>query len=220
VVMADVAEPVDRALRLVASERRVTFMKTDVSRAQEVEALFAQIHSTHGRVDVLVNNAGVELAKKIADTTEENWDRLMAVNLKGVFLCSRAAIRMMTSQGHGVIVNVASELGLVGGSEIAAYCASKGGVVQLTKATAVDHASDGIRVNCVCPGPVDTPLLESIIRTSSNPYVERETIVEKTLLGRLGQPEEIASAILFLACDESSYMTGSVLVVDGGLIAR
>ncbi|HEM60709.1 MAG TPA: SDR family oxidoreductase, partial [Chloroflexi bacterium] len=150
----------------------------------------------------------------------EEWDRLMAVNLKGVLLCSRAAIPIMRSQGQGVIVNVASELGLVGGSEIAAYCASKGGVVQLTKAMAVDHAPDGIRVNCVCPGPVDTPLLASIIQSSADPSAERRSIVEKTLLRRLGHPEEIASAILFLASHESSYMTGSAVLVDGGVTAQ
>jgi NAD(P)-dependent dehydrogenase (short-subunit alcohol dehydrogenase family) len=120
----------------------------------------------------------------------------------------------------GVIVNVASELGLVGGSEIAAYCASKGGVVQLTKAMAVDHAADGIRVNCVCPGPVSTPLLEAIIRASSDPEEERRRIEEKALLKRLGQPEEIASVIAFLASDESSYMTGSIVLVDGGWTAQ
>lgn len=220
VIMADIKEPAERALEFVTSASRVTFLHTDVSRAQDIEALFAYVESTHGRLDVLVNNAGVELAKQIVDTTEEEWDRLMAVNLKGVFLCSRAAIALMRSQGHGVIVNVASELGLVGGSEIAAYCASKGGVVQLSKALAVDHASDGIRVNCVCPGPVDTPLLESIVQAASDPSLERASIVQKTLLRRLGRPDEIASTILFLASDESSYMTGSELVVDGGLTAH
>jgi len=220
VLMADIGEPGDQSLELLTANSRVTFFQTDVSRAQDVEALFDQVESTYGRLDVLVNNAGVELAKQIVDTTEEEWDSLMSVNLKGVFLCSRAAIDLMRSEDHGVIVNVASELGLVGGSEIAAYCASKGGVVQLTKAMAVDHASDGIRVNCVCPGPVDTPLLESIIQAASNPSLERASIVEKTLLRRLGRPDEIASAILFLASDESSYMTGSVLVVDGGTTAH
>ena len=144
----------------------------------------------------------------------------MEVNLKGVFLCSRASIPAMRRQGGGVIVNVASELGLVGGSEIAAYCATKGGVVQLTKAMAVDHASEGIRVNCVCPGPVDTPLLEATIQGSSDPEEERRRIVEKTLIKRFGRPEEIANVILFLASSESSYMTGSVVAVDGGVTAH
>lgn len=125
----------------------------------------------------------------------------------------------MRRNGGGVIVNVASELGLVGGSEIAAYSASKGGVVQLTKSMAIDHADDGIRVNCVAPGPVSTPLLEAIIEASSNPEEARRSIVGRTLLKRLARPEEIANVIVFMASDESSYITGSVVVADGGWTA-
>jgi len=176
--------------------------------------------AAYGRLDVLVNNAGVELAKTVPDTTEDEWNRLMAVNLKGVFLCCKAAIPVMERQGGGVIVNVASEMGVVGGSEIAAYAASKGGVVQLTKAMAIDHAGDQIRVNCVCPGPVATPLLEALIRDSSNPEEERRQIVDRTLLKRLARPEEIANVILFLASDAASYLTGSIVVADGGWTAR
>ncbi len=175
--------------------------------------------AAYGRLDVLVNNAGIELAKKVTETTEAEWDRLMGVNLKGVFLCSKAAILVMRRLGAGVIVNVASELGVVGGSDIAAYCASKGGVVQLTKAMAIDHAADRIRVNCVCPGPIATPLLESIIAQAGDPERERRSVVDRTLLRRLGEPEEIASVILFLASDESSYMTGALVMVDGGWTA-
>ena len=192
----------------------------DVSSEAQVKILMERTLAAYGRLDVLVNNAGIELAKKVTDTSEAEWDRLMNVNLKGVFLCSKAAIAVMQRGGGGVIVNVASELGLVGGSEIAAYCASKGGVVQLTKAMAIDHAADRIRVNCVCPGPVSTPLLEAIVEASSNPEEERRRIEEKTPLKRLGQPDEIANVILFLASDESSYMTGSVVLVDGGWTAQ
>jgi NAD(P)-dependent dehydrogenase (short-subunit alcohol dehydrogenase family) len=179
-------------------------------------ALIEKTLAAFGRLDVLVNNAGTVLAKKVTDTTEAEWEYLIGINLKGVFLCSKAAIPVMQRNGGGVIINVASELGLVGGSEIAAYSASKGGVVQLTKAMAIDHAGDGIRVNCVAPGPVSTPLLEAIIESSSNPEQERQSIVGKTLLKRLAHPEEIANVIVFMASDESSYMTGSVVVVDGG----
>jgi NAD(P)-dependent dehydrogenase (short-subunit alcohol dehydrogenase family) len=126
----------------------------------------------------------------------------------------------MERNGGGVIVNVASELGLVGGSEIAAYAASKGGVIQLTKAMAIDHASDGIRVNCIAPGPVSTPLLEEIIRSASDAGQERQSIVAKTLLKRLARPEEIANVIVFLASDEASYMTGAIVSVDGGWTAH
>jgi len=220
VVVADIrdAEQETRGITKVGAE--ALFVQVDVSNESQVNSLIEKTLAAYGCLDVLVNNAGVELAKKVTNTTEAEWDRLMEVNLKGVFLCSKAAIPVMQRQGGGVIVNVASELGLVGGAEIAAYCASKGGVVQLTKAMAIDHVDDQIRVNCVCPGPVATPLLEAIIEASSDPAQERRSIVEKTLLKRVGRPEEIANVILFLASEESSYMTGSVVVVDGGLSAQ
>ena len=219
-VAADVKDASKEVRELVEAGGQARFVQADVSSASHVERLVQEALAAYGRVDVLVNNAGIELPKKVTDTTDSEWDRLMDVNLKGVFLCSRAAIPLMQFQGGGVIVNVASELGLVGGSEIAAYCASKGGVVQLTKAMAIDHAAEGIRVNCVCPGPVATPLLEATIAGSSNPEEERRSILNKTLLKRLGRPDEIANVILFVASDESSYMTGSVVVVDGGCTAQ
>lgn len=217
---ADIRDAGEEIQGLLRPGDKVRFFRMDVSDDQGVAALFEETLSAFGRLDVLVNNAGIELPKTVTETTEAEWDRLMGVNLKGVFLCSRAAIRVMRRQGGGVIVNVGSELGIVGGSEIAAYCASKGGVVQLTKAMAIDHAADAIRVNCVCPGPVATPLLEAIISGSSDPAAERQSILQKTLFRRLGRPEEIASVILFLASDESSYMTGSIVAVDGGLTAQ
>lgn len=220
VVVADVKDASQEVREITKQGAEALFVQVDVSSEPQVNALIEKTVAAYGRLDVLVNNAGTELAKTVTDTTEVEWDRLMSVNLKGVFLCSRAAIPVMRRNGGGVIVNVASELGLVGGSEIAAYCASKGGVVQLTKAMAIDHVGDGIRVNCVAPGPVATRLLETIIETSSNPEKERRGIVEKTLLKRLARPEEIANVILFLASDESSYMTGSVVAVDGGWTAR
>ena len=219
VVGADIEDATSEVKRLFSSRAEVRFVRTDVSNSQQVSKLIEETLAAHGRVDVLVNNAGIELAKKITDTTEEEWNRLMDVNLKGVYLCSRSVIPVMQRQGGGAIVNVASELGLVGGSDIAAFCASKGGVVQLTKAMSVDHAQHAIRVNCVCPGPVATPLLEATIYAASDPEGERRSIVGKTLMKRVGRPEEIASVILFLASDESSYMTGSVVAVDGGVTA-
>lgn len=220
VVVADIRDASQEVREITKRGAEALFVQVDVSSESRVNALIEKTVAAYGRLDVLVNNAGMELAKKVTDTTEVEWDHLMSVNLKGVFLCSKAAILVMRRNGGGVIVNVASELGLVGGSEIAAYCASKGGVVQLTKAMAIDHAGDGIRVNCVAPGPVSTPLLEAIIKTSSNPEKERRQIVEKTLLKRLGQAEEIANVILFLASEESSYMTGSIVAVDGGWSAQ
>lgn len=219
VVVADVKDADQEVKKITERGAEARFIQTDVSSESQVNVLIEKTVSAYGHLDVLVNNAGVELAKKITSTTEAEWDHLMNVNLKGVFLCSRAAIPVMQRSGGGVIVNVSSELGMVGGSEIAAYCASKGGVVQLTKAMAIDHAADQIRVNCVCPGPVSTPLLEDIIASSSNPEEERQSIVNKTLLKRLAHPHEIAQVVLFLASDESSYMTGSVVVADGGWTA-
>jgi NAD(P)-dependent dehydrogenase (short-subunit alcohol dehydrogenase family) len=220
VVGADVLDISDACREVLQTGVTARFLPVDVSKADQVDRLFDEVVTSFGRVDVLVNNAGLGLSKRITDTTEADWDRLMDVNLKGVFLCARAAIPLMQTQGGGTIVNVASELGVVGGSEIAAYCASKGGVVQLTRAMAVDHCEDGIRVNCVCPGPVDTPLLEAIIEGSSDPEQERTRIAQKTLLKRVGSPQEIANVILFMASDESSYMTGSIVIVDGGSTAH
>lgn len=217
VVLADIKDASEEA---AAIRGRCAVIPVDVANGRSVQQLVDRTLEEFGRLDVLVNNAGIELAKRVTETDEADWDRLMNVNLRGVFLCSKAAVFVMRDCGGGVIVNVASELGIVGGSEIAAYCASKGGVVQLTKAMAVDHASDNIRVNCVCPGPVDTPLLQNIIAAASDPAAEELRIVSKTLLGRLARPGEIAGAILFLASDESSYMTGSIMAVDGGWTAH
>ncbi|MEW6457319.1 MAG: glucose 1-dehydrogenase [Acidobacteriota bacterium] len=220
VVVADIMDASQEVRDITKQRGEAIFVQIDVSNENQVNTLIEKTVETYGRLDVLVNNAGIGLVKKVTETTEAEWDRLIGVNLKGVFLCCRAAIPVMKQKGGGVIINVASELGLVGGSEIAAYCASKGGVVQLTKAMAIDHAVEGIRVNCVCPGPVSTPLLESIIQSSTNPEEERRNIVEKTLLKRLAKPQEIAAVIAFLASDDSSYMTGSIVTVDGGWAAR
>ena len=220
VVLGDIKDAHQEVNEIARRGAETIFVQVDVSNGSQVVALIEKTLAAFGRLDVLVNNAGTELVKKITDTTEAEWEYLIGINLKGVFLCSKAAIPVMQRNGGGVIINVASELGLVGGSEIAAYCASKGGVVQLTKAMAIDHAGDGIRVNCVAPGPVSTPLLEAIIENSSNPEQERQSIVGKTLLKRLARPEEIANVIVFMASDESSYMTGSVVVVDGGWTAH
>jgi len=220
VVAADVQDAQQEIAFITAAGGNASFLPVDVSSEGSVRGLMDQLIKEHGRIDVLVNNAGIELAKKATDTLEAEWDRLIDVNLKGVFLCSKIAVDEMRRTGGGVIVNVASELGLVGGSEIAAYCASKGGVIQLTKAMAIDHAIDNIRINCVCPGPIDTPLLDRIIASSVDADKERLSTMDKTLMKRLGRPDEIANVITFLASDESSYMTGSVVVVDGGLTAQ
>jgi len=220
VILSDIRKAQREVEKIKHHGGNAFFYQMDVSRAQEVKVLFKKVINKFSRLDILVNNAGIELAKKVPETSIEEWDHLMEVNLKGVFLCSKAAIPLMQRQGGGAIVNVASELGLVGGSEIAAYCASKGGVVQLSRAMAIDHATDHIRVNCICPGPVETPLLRRIIATSKDPKEERTHIIESIPLRRIAKPEEIAKVILFLASGESSFMTGAAVAVDGGWSAR
>lgn len=220
VVLADIQDATAEAQLLSSSATLARSIHTDVSRDADIKALIRQTMAEFGRIDILVNNAGIEFAKTVVDTTETEWEQLMAVNLKGVFLCSRAVIPIMKQQGAGVIINIASELGLVGEAGVAAYCASKGGVVMLSKALAIDHGPQGIRVNCLCPGPVTTQLLEDVFASSDDPSAMREMFESKTVLKRLGGPEEIAAAAAFLASDESAFMAGADLVVDGGWTAR
>jgi NAD(P)-dependent dehydrogenase (short-subunit alcohol dehydrogenase family) len=169
-----------------------------------------------GRLDILFNNAGVYYPHTVLDCTEEEWDLTVDISLKGTFLMSKYALPRMIAQGRGVIVNNASGWGLVGGDEAAAYCAAKGGVVLLTKAMAIDHARQGIRVNCVCPGDVDTPMLPADAQARGMRWEDYLASAVNRPMGRIGRPEEIARAVLFLACDDSSFMTGASLVVDGG----
>jgi NAD(P)-dependent dehydrogenase (short-subunit alcohol dehydrogenase family) len=171
-----------------------------------------------GGLDVLFNNAGVIRRGSILETSEEDFDRTLAVNVKGVFLLSRCAIPVMTRPG-GVIVNTASNWGLVGGAKAAAYCASKGAVVLLTKAMALDHGPDGIRVNCVCPGDIDTPMLRGEAAQLGEDVDEHLAELAKVPIGRVGRPEDVAEAVLYLASDASAFMTGTPLLIDGGFTA-
>ncbi len=167
-----------------------------------------------GRLDVLVNNAGLSRRGLAEELSDDNWDMTLAVNLSAVFFLSRAAIPVMRNQGGGAIVNTASELAIVATTRSPAYCASKAAVLQLTRAMALDHAREGIRINAICPGPVDTELLLDF--SDDRDRALRE-IANETPMGRIGQPDEIAAAILFLASDEASFMTGAAMVVDGGI---
>ena len=219
VVLADRDDLSSLADELRAAGGEVTACQVDVTKADQVEAMVRDAQAAYGRIDGLVNCAGILVSKFLEDTTEEDWDCQLGVNLKGVFLCCRAMIPVMRKDGGGTIVNIGSDLGMVGGPMTPAYCASKGGVLQLTRALAVDHAVDGIRVNCVCPGPVETPMLRDSDVTVPDPAVERERVVASTLLKRVGQPDELAGVIRFMLSDDASNMTGSIVVADGGLTA-
>lgn len=206
------------AAESVASEigRNAMGVAADVSRAAEIAAAVEAIRTWHGRVDILVNNAGYGIPGSILEVEEEDWDALMATNLKGVYLFSRAVIPIMTRQGAGTIINTGSYTAFTAIRNRAAYIASKGGVVALTRAMALDHIDANIRVNCVAPGTISSPYFDQMFAASPNPAAMRGELDGRAPLGRMGRPEEIAKAILFLAADESSFVVGSALIADGG----
>jgi meso-butanediol dehydrogenase/(S,S)-butanediol dehydrogenase/diacetyl reductase len=192
----------------------------DVAKDAEAKRMVEAAVEAFGRLDVLVNNAGYGFAGTVVDTDEQAWEDLMAVNVRGVFLCSKHAIPAMAANGGGAIVNTASVVAAVGIRNRAAYCASKGAVAALTRAIAIDHVAEGIRCNAVAPGTIDTPYFDEILRKSPVAADSRRALEARQLLGRLGTPEEIAAGILFLASDESRFATGSILTLDGGMTAH
>jgi len=195
---------------------RAFFIRSDVRIAKDCERAVNETLRQFGRLDILFNNAGVFYPHTIVDCPEEEWDMTIDVNLKGTYLMSRSVLPAMIAQGSGVIINNASGWGIVGGNDAASYCAAKGGVVLLTKAMAIDHGRQGIRVNCLCPGDVDTPMLSADAKLRGMEWKDYLAEASNRPLGRIGTPEEIARAALFLASDDSSFMTGAVLAVDGG----
>lgn len=196
------------------------YHRVDVSRAAEVERLVQFTVEQCGRLDVLVNNAAIQVLASLTATSEEDWDRLHNVNLKGVFLCSKYAIPMMIRGGGGSVINIASVLGLVGDPGLAAYCAAKGGVIALTKAAAIGYGPQGVRVNCICPGDVDTPMVQEYFNRDPNPELARRKVSAHYALRRIATPREVAQTAAFLASDASSFLTGSVIVADGGLTSK
>ncbi|MEE9264629.1 MAG: SDR family oxidoreductase [Vicinamibacteria bacterium] len=200
-------------------EGQALFVATDVTRTDDCKRAVQQAVARFGGLDVLVNNAGIIIRRSVVELDEADWDRVMDVNAKSVFLMSKFAIPAMRSAGGGTIINMSSGWGLVGGAKAAAYCASKGAVVLLTKAMAVDCGPDGIRVNCLCPGDTDTPLLRDEARQLGASESSFLAAAARRPLGRVGSPQDIARAALFLASDASSYITGTTLVVDGGGLA-
>ena len=198
---------------------KAIFIRSDVRKAEECRHAVDETLRVFDRLDILFNNAGVFYPHTILDCTEEEWDLQMDVNLKGTFLMSKAALPRMIEQHRGVIINNSSGWGIAGGDAAVAYCASKGGVVLLTKAMAIDHGRQGIRVNCICPGDVDTPMLPEDARMRGLKWEDYLAGCANRPLGRIGTTDEIAKASLFLASDDSSFMTGAALVVDGGGLA-
>jgi NAD(P)-dependent dehydrogenase (short-subunit alcohol dehydrogenase family) len=218
VVVAD-SEPArgEETVGLMEKEGgKATFVPVDVSKAPEAERMVKTALDTYGILNILVNNAGIYGQGDVVDTTEEEWQRILQVNLTGVFLCSKYAVAAMIETGGGAIVNVASEAGIVAIGNQVAYNVSKGGVIALTKSMALDFATYDIRVNCLCPGRTLTPLVEQVIAEAEDPESMRRALSEDRPLKRMGRPEEIAAGILFLVSDECSYATGSTLVIDGG----
>jgi NAD(P)-dependent dehydrogenase (short-subunit alcohol dehydrogenase family) len=187
--------------------------------AAECGAAVAATLEHYGRIDVLFNNAGVYFARTVPECTEEEWDLTLDTSLKGAFLMSKYVLPPMIEQRAGVIVHCSSGWGIQGGDRAAAYCAAKGGLVVMTKAMAIDHGPQGIRVNCICPGDVDTPMLPDDARQRGLSWESYLKGAAARPLCRIGTADEIARAVLFLASDDSSFMTGAALVIDGGGIA-
>jgi len=218
VVVADyIAEGGNETVRQIsAAGGQAVFVQADVSKSADVQNMIGAAVRNYGRVDILFNNAGIEgPSAKLANLKEEDWDRVIAIDLTSVYLGMKYVIPEMIKQGGGVILSTASVAGLVGFQGSGAYAAAKAGVINLTRLAALEYADKNIRVNCICPGVIETPMVERVM--GGRP---RERIVRSEPIGRLGRPEDIANAALFLASDESSFATGAPFIIDGGYVAR
>lgn len=206
------------AAQVRALGRRALFVPTDIADPAQVERLHREIATTFGRLDAACNNAGIEgETAPTADCSVENFDRVLSVNLRGLFLCLREQLRLMREQGRGAIVNMASVAGLVGFAGLPAYCASKGGVIQLTRAAALEYAEHGIRLNAVCPGAIKTEMIDRI--THEDPAVEKQFAALHPM-NRMGTVAEVADTVVWLCSPQAGFVTGQALAVDGGLVAR
>lgn len=209
----------DKTVKLIIEDGgEAVFIKTDVSKADQVQALIAKITKAYGRLDFAFNNAGVEqVLSTLPECTEEEWNRVISINLKGIWLCMKYEIPVMLNQGTGAIVNTSSVGGLTGGVLNSVYSAAKHGVIGLTKSAALEYSAAGIRVNAVCPGMTRTPFVDAL--TGGNKEIE-STIVGMHPIGRMAEPSEIAEAVVWLCSDDASFVTGHALSVDGGWVAQ
>jgi len=207
VVIADI----DSAGQKIADSIKGGFVKVDVRKTDDVKKAFDFVGKRYGKLDILVNNAGVYLQRALEHMSEKEWDEIIDTNLKGAFLCSKYAVPLL-KKAKGCIINISSGLGIVPEAESHAYCASKAGVIMLTKTMALAYAKDGLRVNAVCPGPIMTPLLEKAFSSKK----EIDEYAKLNPLGRIGMPEDVAKVVAFLASDDASYVTGAAYTADGG----
>jgi meso-butanediol dehydrogenase/(S,S)-butanediol dehydrogenase/diacetyl reductase len=208
------------AAACASGNRKALALEVDVSRGDDVKRMIDETVKAFGRLDVLVNNAGYGTFGTVVDIDEAEWDALMAVNVRGVFLCCKHAIAAMKRTGGGTIVNVASVVAAIGIRNRAAYVASKGAVAALTRAISLDHVAEGIRCNAVAPGTIDTPYYDDVMARAPDKAAFRKGLEARQPVGRLGTPEEIAAGILFLASDESRFAHGTILTIDGGFTAQ
>ncbi len=212
----DTAAGPQTAKGIEANGGHAVFLPADVSKAADVQNMVAQLIGLFGRLDILINNAGYHISKSVEDTSEEEWDYILNTNLRSVFLCSKYAIPYLRKT-RGAIVNMASMVGLVGQRNAGAYSATKGGIIAMTKGMALDFAKDGIRVNCICPGWVKTPLVEDWFSQQADPQAAKTYIFARHPLGRIATPEEVGDAAVFLCSEASSFVTGVTLPLDGGV---